>query len=92
MVAVVKGLVERPIVLTYEQLIGRATFSQIVTLECVGNTVAGEFISTARWEGVPLRSLLEEAGAQAMPMMLFFERQMASRTVSGSIVRWPGMS
>jgi DMSO/TMAO reductase YedYZ molybdopterin-dependent catalytic subunit len=36
--------------------------SQIVTLECVGNTVAGEFISTAEWTGISLRSLLEEAG------------------------------
>lgn len=61
----VKGLVERPITLMYEQLLARPTVSQIVTLECVGNTVAGEFISTANWEGVPLKSLLEEAGAKA---------------------------
>ena len=27
-----------------------------------GNTVAGEFISTAKWEGVPLKALLEEVG------------------------------
>ena len=57
------GLVERPITLTYEQLLARPTVSQIVTLECVGNTVAGEFMSTAEWAGVPLRALLEEAGA-----------------------------
>jgi DMSO/TMAO reductase YedYZ molybdopterin-dependent catalytic subunit len=61
----VTGLVARPIVLTYEQLVGRPTVSQIVTLECVGNTVAGEFISTAEWEGISLRSLLEEVGAHA---------------------------
>ena len=39
--------------------------SEIVTLECVGNTVAGEFISTAEWGGISLRTLLEEAGANA---------------------------
>jgi len=61
----VTGLVARPIVLAYEDLVGRPTVSQIVTLECVGNTVAGEFISTANWEGISLRSLLEEVGAQA---------------------------
>ena len=61
----VAGLVERPLVLTYEQLVKRLTVSQIVTLECVGNTVAGEFISTAEWAGLSLRSLLEEVGAQA---------------------------
>lgn len=61
----ITGLVERPLILTYEQLVAKPTVSQIVTLECVGNTVAGEFISTAAWEGVPLKSLLEEAGARA---------------------------
>jgi DMSO/TMAO reductase YedYZ molybdopterin-dependent catalytic subunit len=60
----IKGLVERPITLTYDQLLAKPTVSQTVTLECVGNTVAGEFISTAVWEGVPLRSLLEEAGTR----------------------------
>lgn len=59
----IAGLVDRPITLTYQQLIAKPSVSQIVTLECVGNTVAGEFISTAEWEGVPLRSLLEEVGA-----------------------------
>ena len=57
-----KGLVERAVTLTYEQLIEKSVVSRIVTLECVGNTVGGEFISTAEWTGVPLRSLLEESG------------------------------
>ena len=61
----IKGLVERPLTLTYERLLAESTVSQIVTLECVGNTVAGEFIGTAEWEGIPLRSLLEQAGVQA---------------------------
>lgn len=68
----VTGLVERPIVLTYEQLVGRPTISQIVTLECVGNTVAGEFISTAEWEGISLRSLLVEVGAHATAFDVIF--------------------
>ncbi len=59
----VHGLVERPLTLDYAQLLAKPTVSQIVTLECVGNTVAGEFISTAEWEGLPLRTLLEETGA-----------------------------
>lgn len=57
-----KGLVERPFILTYPQLLARPTVTEIVTLECVGNGVAGEAIGTAEWEGVPLRALLEEAG------------------------------
>ncbi len=59
----IHGLVEHPLTLDYQQLLVKQTVSQIVTLECVGNTVAGEFISTAEWEGIPLRALLEEAGA-----------------------------
>lgn len=58
----IKGLIERPMTVTYEQLLERPSASQIVTLECVGNTVAGEYIGTAKWEGVPLRAILETAG------------------------------
>jgi len=57
-----KGLIERPVTLTYEQLVEKSAVSRVVTLECVGNTIGGEFISTAEWSGVPLRSLLEESG------------------------------
>lgn len=59
------GLVERPVPLTYAQLIAQPRVTQIVTLECVGNTVAGELISTAEWEGISLRSLLQTAGVGA---------------------------
>ncbi len=59
----VTGLVERPLALTYPQLLARPAVSEIVTLECVGNGLAADAISTARWEGVPLKVLLEEAGA-----------------------------
>ncbi len=61
----VHGLVARPVTLDYAQLLARPSVSQIVTLECVGNTVAGEFISTAEWTGITLRALLEETGASA---------------------------
>lgn len=67
-----KGLVERPITFTYEQLIAKSVVTRIVTLECVGNTVGGEFISTAEWTGVPLRSLLEEAGIGAQAYDVVF--------------------
>lgn len=60
----VHGLLARPMTLSYDQLCARPAVSQIVTLECVGNAVAGEDIGTAEWEGYPLRALLEEAGAE----------------------------
>jgi len=61
----IHGLVERPLTLDYAQLLARPTVSQIVTLECVGNTVADDYISTAEWEGTPLRALLDETGMSA---------------------------
>jgi len=57
-----KGLVERPITLSYPDLLARPSIKEIVTLECVGNRIAGDAISTAEWEGIPLKALLEEAG------------------------------
>lgn len=65
----IKGLVEKPITLTYPQLTARPAVSKIVTLECVGNGVAADAISTAAWEGVPLKSLLEEAGVASSEAM-----------------------
>ena len=34
----------------------------ISTLECIGNPVGGDSIGTAKWEGVKLNAILEEAG------------------------------
>jgi DMSO/TMAO reductase YedYZ molybdopterin-dependent catalytic subunit len=55
----IKGLVGKPVTLTYPQLSARPVLSEIVTLECVGNGVAADAISTAQWEGVSLKALLE---------------------------------
>ncbi|MFW5917983.1 MAG: molybdopterin-dependent oxidoreductase [Haloferacaceae archaeon] len=37
---------------------------QTVTMSCISNEVGGDLISTTTWVGVPLRSLLEEAGVK----------------------------
>ena len=60
-----RGMVDHPRVWTYPQLLEYQTVSHIITLECVGNTVGGEFISTAKWEGIPLAYLLQEAGVSS---------------------------
>jgi DMSO/TMAO reductase YedYZ molybdopterin-dependent catalytic subunit len=36
--------------------------SQWQTLECISNDVGGDFMSTARWDGVPVAALLDRAG------------------------------
>ncbi len=58
----IKGLVKNPITISYPQLLARPKVSEIVTLECVGNGVAGEAIGTAEWEGISLKTILDEAG------------------------------
>ena len=59
----IKGLVEKPFALTHPQLLARPAVSEIVTLECVGNGLTADAISTAEWRGSSLKSLIEEAGA-----------------------------
>jgi len=61
----IKGLVNNPMTLNYPALLAKPTRSEIVTLECVGNGIAGESIGTAEWEGLSLKTLLDEAGVQS---------------------------
>ena len=58
----VHGMVDRPITLTYAQLLKRPLIERDVTLTCVSNEVGGRYIGNARWIGAPLKDLLEEAG------------------------------
>lgn len=58
------GLVDRPITLTYQQLIDRGITESWVTLNCVSNEVGGPLIGNAWWSGVRLADLLAEAGVR----------------------------
>ncbi|MFP4148660.1 MAG: molybdopterin-dependent oxidoreductase [Nitriliruptoraceae bacterium] len=57
----VTGLVERELVLTYDDLLARDLVEVDATIACVSNEVGGDLIGTARWTGVPLVELLDEA-------------------------------
>jgi DMSO/TMAO reductase YedYZ molybdopterin-dependent catalytic subunit len=57
----IKGEVQSPFALTYDQLLDLEAVEQMHTLECISNNVGGELISTALWTGVPLRDLLNRA-------------------------------
>ena len=57
----VKGLVDNPIEITYEELKAMPSVEQFSTLGCISNKVGGDLISNAIWKGVPLRNLLEQA-------------------------------
>ena len=60
----ITGAVERPMTLDYAQLLDRHIVERVVTLCCVSNEVGGELIGNARFIGVPLAELLEEAGVR----------------------------
>ena len=60
----VTGLVANPGSYTYEELQMLPSISRAITLECIANGTfaGGRLISTAIWQGVTLRSLLERHG------------------------------
>ncbi|MFZ4518759.1 MAG: molybdopterin-dependent oxidoreductase [Microthrixaceae bacterium] len=61
----VGGYVDRPITLTYEQLLARPMQETVATIACVSNEVGGDLVGTAKWLGCRLDDLLAEAGVQA---------------------------
>lgn len=65
------GLVDHPRTYTYEDLLKRDLVEADVTLMCVSNEVGGDLVGNARWLGVPLKELLEEAGVQAQAEQVF---------------------
>lgn len=60
----IRGMVDRPYELTYQELLDLAVVEADVTLCCVSNEVGGPLIGTARWQGVPLTDVLDRAGVQ----------------------------
>jgi DMSO/TMAO reductase YedYZ molybdopterin-dependent catalytic subunit len=60
----IHGMVDRELVLTYDDLIARGLTESWVTLNCVSNEVGGDLIGNAWWSGVRLADLLAEAGVR----------------------------
>lgn len=58
----VAGLIANSGIYTYEELQNLPSTSRAVTLECIANGVGDHLISTAIWQGVTLRTLLEKHG------------------------------
>lgn len=67
----IKGMVTKPLRLTYADLLARPMIERIVTLTCVSNEVGGPYIGNAVWQGVLLRDLLAEAGISADAEQVF---------------------
>lgn len=60
----ITGMVDQELRLTYDDLMAREQVEAAITIQCVSNEVGGDLIGTARWTGVPLATLLEEAGVR----------------------------
>ena len=58
----VTGYVDKPITLSYRELLARPMIEADITISCVSNVVGGDLIGTARWLGCRLDDLLAEAG------------------------------
>jgi DMSO/TMAO reductase YedYZ molybdopterin-dependent catalytic subunit len=57
----VRGLVDNPLTITYEELRKMPPVEQYATLECVSNKIGGDLMSTALWKGVRLKEILDKA-------------------------------
>jgi DMSO/TMAO reductase YedYZ molybdopterin-dependent catalytic subunit len=80
----ISGLVRNPGTYTYEELKNLPSISRAVTLECISNGPGGRLISTATWQGVTLRTLLEKHGG-----VLPNARYLAFYSVDGYTVSQP---
>nr|WP_308220802.1 molybdopterin-dependent oxidoreductase [Micromonospora sp. MSM11] len=60
----IHGRVRNEIELSFADLLARPMVERYVTLACVSNEVGGDLVGNARWLGVPIRELLDEAEPQ----------------------------
>ncbi|WP_010524374.1 molybdopterin-dependent oxidoreductase [Nesterenkonia sp. F] len=58
----IHGLVEREVTLDFDELLERDLVEAWVTLACVSNEIGGDLVGNAKWLGLPVRTLLAEAG------------------------------
>jgi DMSO/TMAO reductase YedYZ molybdopterin-dependent catalytic subunit len=57
----IHGRVRKPITLSYADLLARPMVERDITLACVSNEVGGDLVGNARWLGVRIADLLDEA-------------------------------
>lgn len=80
---IVDGMVDRPVTLSFDQLLDLGVVERIITLCCVSNEVGGSYIGNARWLGVPLTRVLDLAGVQSGAT------QLASESIDGWTCGFP---
>src|SRR5690349_2910824 len=73
----IHGRVRKEMTLTFNDLLNRPLIERYVTLSCVSNEVGGNLVGNAKWQGVPLKDLLDEVGPEDGA------DQVVSRSVDG---------
>ncbi len=74
----IDGLVDNPVEFTFGELAARDLVEDYITIACVSNPVGGGLVGNAKWTGVRLAELLEEAGPT----------DEAEQVVGWSVDRW----
>jgi DMSO/TMAO reductase YedYZ molybdopterin-dependent catalytic subunit len=67
----IHGMVQREIVLTFDELLKQPLIEDYVTLCCVSNPVGGPYIGNAKWLGASYGDLIRKAGPLAGADQLF---------------------
>ncbi|WP_406142269.1 molybdopterin-dependent oxidoreductase [Streptomyces sp. NBC_01089] len=80
--------VTRPLTVDFKNLLHRDLIERTITLTCVSNEVGGPYVGTARWIGVRLADLLEEAGVKP-PSKGGPADQLVARSVDGMTIGSP---
>ena len=80
---VIDGLVDRPLEISYDDLLARPHVERTVTLCCVSNEIGGSLVGNAVWQGVLLADLLGEAGVRSDVEQVF------SRSLDGWTCGFP---
>ncbi len=60
----ISGMVDKELLLTFDDLLKRPLIEHDCTLMCVSNEIGGNLVGNARWTGVRLADILKEAGVQ----------------------------
>ncbi|GGJ23215.1 molybdopterin-dependent oxidoreductase [Deinococcus roseus] len=69
----VSGLVERTLTLSLEQLKTYPSVKLINTLTCISNPVGGNLLGCMEWQGVPVKTILDEAKVKGAAKYLVWE-------------------
>ena len=74
----IHGMVDREVEISFDELLDLGLVQEQVTLSCVSNSVGGGLVGNAEWVGVPLATVLDQAGVQPG----------ATQIVGRSVDRW----